>query len=141
MMGIVSDADLYINVHFIGKRNPTLLRPPSTETTLSSHSPIDVLAALVSSWHNGVRVQLAVVFDIMANVVPITEHDSRIHNNGITKEDSLAHLDIGLKFYDLTIRICIAQTTSISLVSVQACRLWGSTIMSYVISMVTGMAS
>ncbi|CAO2196097.1 unnamed protein product [Urochloa humidicola] len=51
---------------------------------------------------NGVRVQLAGVLDIMASVVPITQEDSRIHNYGVTDDDSLAHLDLGFKFYDLT---------------------------------------
>ncbi|XP_037410634.1 uncharacterized protein LOC119273636 [Triticum dicoccoides] len=51
---------------------------------------------------NGIRVQLKGVFDIMASVVPVTEKDSRIHNYGVTEEDSLAHLDIGFKFHDLT---------------------------------------
>ncbi|TVU38604.1 hypothetical protein EJB05_11987, partial [Eragrostis curvula] len=51
---------------------------------------------------NAVRVQLKGVFDIMANVVPISEEDSRIHNYGVTEDDSLAHFDLGFKFYDLT---------------------------------------
>ncbi|XP_062208756.1 uncharacterized protein LOC133910258 [Phragmites australis] len=51
---------------------------------------------------NGVMVELKGVFDVMANVVPITEEDSRIHNYGVTEEDSLAHFDLGFKFYDLT---------------------------------------
>ncbi|KAF0893763.1 hypothetical protein E2562_029659 [Oryza meyeriana var. granulata] len=80
-------------------------------------APVDVSAELGARWEsaavpgltvtrtaatNGVRVQLAGVFDIMANVVPITEQDSRIHNYGVTEEDSLAHLDLGFKFYDLS---------------------------------------
>jgi hypothetical protein len=38
---------------------------------------------------------------IMANVVPVSE-DSRIHNYSVTEDDSLAHFDLGFKFYDLT---------------------------------------
>uniref|UniRef100_A0A0E0JU50 Root cap protein 1 n=1 Tax=Oryza punctata TaxID=4537 RepID=A0A0E0JU50_ORYPU len=137
---IVSDADLHINAHFIGKRNPTMSRDFTWIQALgirfADHrlymgalktakwtsdvdrlelafdgAPIDVPAELGARWEsaavpgltvtrtaatNGVRVQLAGVFDIMANV------DSRIHNYGVTEEDSLAHLDLGFKFYDLS---------------------------------------
>ncbi|CAL4959264.1 unnamed protein product [Urochloa decumbens] len=51
---------------------------------------------------NGVRVHLKGMFDIMANVVPITEEDSRVHSYGLTDDDSLAHLDLGFKFLDLS---------------------------------------
>ncbi|KAL6865143.1 hypothetical protein ACP4OV_016294 [Aristida adscensionis] len=51
---------------------------------------------------NTVVVELKGVFRIMANVVPITAEDSRIHNYGVTEDDSLAHLDLGFKFYDLS---------------------------------------
>lgn len=51
---------------------------------------------------NGVILELEGNFKIMANAVPITEEDSRIHNYGVGKNDSLAHLDLGFKFYNLT---------------------------------------
>jgi hypothetical protein len=55
-----------------------------------------------TSTANGLRVQLKGVFDIIAKVVPITKKDSLIHNYGVTEDDSLAHFDLGFRFYDLT---------------------------------------
>ncbi|CAN6349435.1 unnamed protein product [Urochloa humidicola] len=52
---------------------------------------------------NTVVVELRGVFRIMANAVPITAEDSRAHGYGVTDDDgSMAHLDLGFKFYDLT---------------------------------------
>ncbi|KAJ3671374.1 hypothetical protein LUZ60_007453 [Juncus effusus] len=51
---------------------------------------------------NGIIVELEGKFKIMANVIPITEKESKIHNYGVGQEDSLAHLDLGFKFYSLT---------------------------------------
>ncbi|KAL6853974.1 hypothetical protein ACP4OV_020003 [Aristida adscensionis] len=51
---------------------------------------------------NGIMVELKGVFDVMANVVPITDEDSRIHNYGVMKDDSFAHFDLGFKFHNLT---------------------------------------
>jgi hypothetical protein len=80
-------------------------------------APIDIAAEVGAQWQsidvpgltvtrttmtNGVRIYLKGVFDILAKVVPITEEDSRVHNYGVTEDDSLAHLDIGFKFYELT---------------------------------------
>jgi hypothetical protein len=143
---IVSDADLHINAHFIGKRNPTMSRDftwiQSLGIRFAAHTlymgaqktvtwddsvdrleltfdgaPIEVPAEIDGQWQsteapaltvtrtsvtNGIRVQLKGVFDIIAQVVPITEKDSRIHNYGVTEEDSLAHFDLSFRFYDLT---------------------------------------
>uniref|UniRef100_J3L889 Root cap protein 1 n=1 Tax=Oryza brachyantha TaxID=4533 RepID=J3L889_ORYBR len=51
---------------------------------------------------NAVTVELAGVFTITANAVPITDEDSRIHHYGKTGKDSLVHLDLGYKFHALT---------------------------------------
>jgi hypothetical protein len=51
---------------------------------------------------NTAVVELRGVFRIMVNVVPITAEDSRVHGYGVTDDDSLAHLDLGFKFHDLT---------------------------------------
>ncbi|KAM3262033.1 hypothetical protein ACQJBY_052610 [Aegilops geniculata] len=143
---VVSDADLHINAHFIGKRNPSMSRDFTWIQALgirfADHrlymgaqktskwnndvdrlelafdgAPIDITTDIGAQWQstavpaltitrtsmtNGVRVELKGVFDIMTKVVPITEEDSRIHNYDVTEDDSLAHLDIGFKFYGLT---------------------------------------
>ncbi|TVU18712.1 hypothetical protein EJB05_34824, partial [Eragrostis curvula] len=143
---IVSDADLHINAHFIGKRNPAMNRDFTWIQALgirfADHrlfmgaqktakwnndidrlelaldgAPVEIHAEAGTVWAsaavpgltvtrtaatNAVRVQLKGVFDIMANVVPISEEDSRIHNYGVTEDDSLAHFDLGFKFFDLT---------------------------------------
>ncbi|CAM0147846.1 unnamed protein product [Urochloa decumbens] len=146
---ILSDANLHINAHFIGKRNPSMSRDFTWIQALgirfAEHHRLYLGAAKTARWSNdvdrlelalddeqvsipaeagarwdwesaavpglsisrtaatnGVRVQIAGVLDIMASVVPITEEDSRVHNYGLTDDDSLAHLDLGFKFYDLS---------------------------------------
>ncbi|XP_037410647.1 uncharacterized protein LOC119273656 [Triticum dicoccoides] len=140
---VISDVDLHINAHFIGKRNPSMSRDftwiqalgirfadhrlyMGAQNTTKWNNDVDrlelafdgesinIAADIGAKWlvpgltitrttvTNGVRVQLKGVFDIIAKVVPITEEDSRVHNYGVTEDDSLAHLDIGFKFYDLT---------------------------------------
>ncbi|KAM0824818.1 hypothetical protein ACQ4PT_069956 [Festuca glaucescens] len=143
---IVSDANLHINAHFIGKRNPAMSRDftwiqalgirfadhslyMGAQKTIKWDDDVDrleltfdgmpvtipderdgqwqstavpALTVTRTSMTNGVRVELKGVLDILAKVVPITDKDSQIHNYGVTGDDSLAHFDIGFKFYDLT---------------------------------------
>jgi hypothetical protein len=51
---------------------------------------------------NGVRVRLEGVLDVVANVVPVSEEDSRVHAYGVMEDDRLAHLDLGFRFFGLT---------------------------------------
>uniref|UniRef100_A0A453J3F1 Uncharacterized protein n=6 Tax=Triticinae TaxID=1648030 RepID=A0A453J3F1_AEGTS len=143
---VVSDANLHINAHFIGKHDPSMSRDftwiQAVGVRFADHrlyvgakktakwnndvdrlelafdgAPIDVAGDIGAQWQstdvhgltvtrismtNNVRVELKGVFDIMTKAVPITKEDSRVHNYGVTEDDSLAHLDIGFKFYDLT---------------------------------------
>lgn len=145
---MVSDPNVHINAHFIGKRNPKLTRDytwvqsigilfdnhkvlVSAERTSKWDDNVDRLAISVddkpldlpkeeaSTWHaphaspsikitrtsktNSVKVEVADNFRITATVVPITEHESKVHNYEInTNEDCFAHLDLEFKFYNLT---------------------------------------
>ncbi|WVZ67282.1 hypothetical protein U9M48_016383 [Paspalum notatum var. saurae] len=151
---ILSDANLHINAHFIGKRNPAMKRDFTWIQALGirfAHHSLYVGAARTAKWDaaadhltlrfddddvlasssnllprfvgarwapptapglsvtrtarvNTVVVELKGAFRIMANVVPITAEESRVHNYGVTEEDgdTLAHLDLGFKFYDLS---------------------------------------
>nr|CAB3479552.1 unnamed protein product [Digitaria exilis] len=143
---ILSDVNLHINAHFIGKRNAAMSRDftwiqalgirfadhrlymGAKKTSKWSNdvdrldlafdgAPVDIPTEAGAVWEsatvpgltitriaatNGIRVRLAGMLDIMANVVPISEEDSRIHNYGVTEDDSLAHFDLGFKFLDLT---------------------------------------
>uniref|UniRef100_A0ACD6ALV0 Uncharacterized protein n=1 Tax=Avena sativa TaxID=4498 RepID=A0ACD6ALV0_AVESA len=65
-------------------------------------STVPALTVSRTSMTNGVKVVLKGVFEVSAKVVPITEEDSRIHNYGVTEDDTLAHFDLAFKFYDLT---------------------------------------
>ncbi|OEL30749.1 hypothetical protein BAE44_0008233 [Dichanthelium oligosanthes] len=68
----------------------------------SSAPPSSRLSVTRTKAANGVVVELAGVFKITANAVPITEEDSRVHNYGLGEGDCLAHLDLAFKFYSLS---------------------------------------
>jgi hypothetical protein len=63
---------------------------------------VPALTITRTSQANSVNIELKGVFEILARIVPITDEDSRIHSYGVTEDDSLAHFDLGFKFYDLT---------------------------------------
>uniref|UniRef100_A0A6V7QX06 Uncharacterized protein n=1 Tax=Ananas comosus var. bracteatus TaxID=296719 RepID=A0A6V7QX06_ANACO len=143
---LLSDANLHINAHFIGRRNPNMtrdftwvkaiavrfddhclyIRAEKTATWDDDNAehffisfdgkPVDITAEASAGWvsasvpelaisrmgDNSITVELTGMFKIIANAVPITEEDSRIHNYGVTADDNLVHLDLAFKFYSLS---------------------------------------
>ncbi|XP_078149498.1 uncharacterized protein LOC144544824 [Carex rostrata] len=55
-----------------------------------------------TSGTNGIIVELRGIFTIIANAVPITKEESKIHNYRVMPDDSLAHLDLSFKFHALS---------------------------------------
>jgi Root cap len=143
---IVSDSDLHINAHFIGKRSPTMTRDftfiqaigvlfgehhlyvgakktatwdddsdhleisfdgknihlPKADNAEWKSLYISGLKISRTSAVNIIKIKLKGKFNIIANAVPITKEDSRIHKYGVTPDDCLAHLDLQFKFDVLT---------------------------------------
>ncbi|XP_052154339.1 uncharacterized protein LOC127772348 isoform X1 [Oryza glaberrima] len=143
---LLSDANLHINAHFIGKRNAAAARDFTWVQALGIRfgghrlylgvrrtvrwdaavdrlvitfdgAPVELDAVPAASWSpasapalsvfrtgpaNGVVVRLDGRFRIVANAVPVTEEDSRIHGYGLTADDSLAHLNVAFKFYSIS---------------------------------------
>ncbi|MCL7034605.1 hypothetical protein MKW94_015453 [Papaver nudicaule] len=113
---LVSDSNLHINARFIGRRNQNMMRDftwvQSIGAIFDSHKlyigalktstwddSVDRLAVYRAKWEsngvsitrsrntNSITVEVEGNFKITANVVPINEEESRVHNYGITQED------------------------------------------------------
>ncbi|RLN23721.1 uncharacterized protein C2845_PM07G35950 [Panicum miliaceum] len=114
---VVSDAHLHINAHFIGKRNPAMSRDfTSWIQALGirfAHHRLYVGAVGAAHRAGALRHQDRAGQHRRRRAQGRLPHhgqrrahhareDSRIHSYGVTDDDSLAHLDLGFKFYDLT---------------------------------------
>ncbi|GJN36378.1 hypothetical protein PR202_gb25231 [Eleusine coracana subsp. coracana] len=88
----------HLNITFDDER--VVLLP--VEGARWSPSSVPALSVTRTTQVNTVVVELKGVFRIMANAVPITKEESRVHNYGVTDDDSLVHLDLGFKFQALT---------------------------------------
>ncbi|KAK1394013.1 Root cap [Heracleum sosnowskyi] len=145
---LVSDSNVHINAHFIGKRNPKLTRDytwvQSIGILFDNHKvvvsvkkasswddnvdrlaisvddkPLDLPKDEASTWRapnaspsvtitrtrkaNSVKVEIVNNFRVTTTVVPIMEHEAKVHNYDINvNEDCFAHLELEFKFYNLT---------------------------------------
>ncbi|KAL6341895.1 hypothetical protein AAG906_038140 [Vitis piasezkii] len=128
---LVSDSNLHINAHFIGKRNQNMKRDftwvQSLGILFDTHQ-LFIGAKKTATWDDSVD-RLALVFDgepiflpdeegvkwqpeMSPEDVSVTrtqntnaveiEKESRVHNYDITAEDCFAHLDLSFKFYSLS---------------------------------------
>ncbi|KZV32082.1 hypothetical protein F511_31918 [Dorcoceras hygrometricum] len=99
---LVSDSNLHINAHFIGKRNPNLKRDFTWPVSDSNDMIVNQLSISRSS--NGVVIQVADMLRMTAHVVPITAQESKVHGYGINDDDDdcLVHLEVSFKLYNLS---------------------------------------
>ncbi|KAL6640797.1 hypothetical protein ACP70R_021920 [Stipagrostis hirtigluma subsp. patula] len=104
---VISDRDLHINAHFIGKRRGGGVGASWTSAAVPALSVTRTTAAnAVARGQARRRPPLYVIIDgrfsVMATAMPITAEESRAHRYGVTPDDCLAHLDLAFKFDALT---------------------------------------
>ncbi|KAM0940355.1 hypothetical protein DsansV1_C18g0149331 [Dioscorea sansibarensis] len=88
--------------HLIISLNGEQVLLPTEEGTKWQAPTEPTLTITRSSDANGVTVEVDGMFKVQANVVPITEEESRVHHYGVTADDCFAHLELAFKFYSLT---------------------------------------
>ncbi|CAA0807498.1 Cyclase family protein [Striga hermonthica] len=124
---LVNQPNLHINAHFIGRRNENMKRDFTWVQSIGIlFGPHRLLVGTQKTaiWNDAVD-RLSLAFDgepialptaegfkwkatnlpsanISANVVPITKHESKVHNYRITDDDCFAHLELGFKFFSLS---------------------------------------
>ncbi|KAF3795444.1 hypothetical protein EJ110_NYTH04992 [Nymphaea thermarum] len=124
---LVSDTNLHINGHFIGKRGDGMKRDftwvQSIGLLFDDHKlfigakKVTVPASLVAQWDDAID-QLAIAFDGEPVFLPTTEDaqwtsaasaltitrsgTANEISTGITDDDCFAHLDLSFRFYSLT---------------------------------------
>ncbi|KAK1360724.1 Late embryogenesis abundant protein-related [Heracleum sosnowskyi] len=58
-----------------------------------------------TSTKNSVLVTIPGIVEIMANVVPVTKQDDRIHSYKVPSDDCFAHLEVQFRFYSLSSKV------------------------------------
>ncbi|XP_024528516.1 uncharacterized protein LOC112345613 [Selaginella moellendorffii] len=111
---IVSDANLHVNAHFIGKSKsgPGLKRDFTWVQSLGilfGDHPAQLgartlqLGTTPSITRAPARWQrVRDSFTLKARVVPVTQADSKVHRYGITPDNCFAHLDVSFEFHKLS---------------------------------------
>ncbi|KAL0356861.1 UNVERIFIED_CONTAM: hypothetical protein Scaly_1371800 [Sesamum calycinum] len=138
---LVTDPNLHINAHFIGRRNENMKRDftwvQSIAILFGDHQ-IFIGAQKTATWDDAVD-RLSLAFDgepialPASQVAPSTppsvrrreegrryqQRESRVHNYGISKDDCYAHLELGFKFFSLsgTVNGVLGQTYANNYVS------------------------
>ncbi|CAL9183347.1 unnamed protein product [Musa hybrid cultivar] len=92
------DAVDRLMITFDGER----VQIPTKEGAKWQPSSARAVSIVRTSTANAVTVEVEGKLKITLNAVPITEEESRVHSYGVTKDDCIAHLELGFKFYSLS---------------------------------------
>ncbi|KAL1811544.1 hypothetical protein ACET3Z_021609 [Daucus carota] len=68
-------------------------------------SPVESVKVERTATKNSVLVTIPGIVEIMANVVPVTKHDDRIHSYKVPSNDCFAHLEVQFRFFSLSSKV------------------------------------